>query len=76
MSRSKLSFALLALLSLPAFAEDPAPAPKPAEGAPATPPTNGAATTATPKGQGVKKQKPGASAEQGTDQKKEEPPKK
>lgn len=49
------SLCLLALLALPALAED---APKPAEGAPAPAPTSGAATTATPKGQGVKKQKP------------------
>ncbi len=48
---------LLALLALPAFAQDAAP--KPAEGTPAPAPTSGAATTATPKGQGVKKVKPG-----------------
>jgi hypothetical protein len=68
-NRSTLS--LLALLALPAFAQEAAP--KPAEGAPAPAPTTGAATTATPKGQGVKKVKPGTVTkpeEQKTDEKK------
>jgi hypothetical protein len=60
MNRTALS--LLALLSIPAFAEGPAPAPAPAASAgdAAAPPTNGAATTATPRGSGTKKEKPAA----------------
>jgi hypothetical protein len=50
------TFSLLALLALPAFAEGAADA---GTAAPA-PTTTKPATTASPKGQGVKKVKPGA----------------
>lgn len=72
MKRTTLS--LLALLALPAFAQEPAPAPAPApaDGAPAPAPTDGSATTATPKGSGTKKQKPAAPEAPKGDEKKDE----
>lgn len=72
MKRTTLS--LLALLALPAFAQEPAPAPAPAptNGAPAPAPTDGSATTATPKGSGTKKQKPAQPEEAKGDEKKDD----
>ncbi|MEW6434696.1 MAG: hypothetical protein AB1730_24625 [Myxococcota bacterium] len=70
MKRTALS--LLALLALPAFAQETAPAPAPAPGAPAPAPTDGSATTATPKGSGTKKQKPAQPEEKKGDEAKDE----
>lgn len=55
----KRALSLIALLSLPAFAQGaPAPAPAPAAGDAAAPPAGGTATTSTQKGSGTKKEKP------------------
>lgn len=56
MKRTTLS--LLALLALPALAQEAAPAPAPAEGPAEPAPTKGPVTTSTPKGGGLLKPKP------------------
>lgn len=56
------TLSLLALLSLPAFAQT-APAPQNTDSGAVTPPPSGTATTATTKGTGTKKEKPAPPAE-------------